>query len=187
MSFSIFYYLGPYIISPYEIFTTHTPYIYIHVTHLIFCGRIFKHTTLEIVYDGKGTQKQTHSLLLGSVSQLNEFCTIPSQIFTTNNSQSICQESTSLLPNGIGYTTIFLFQKCDTFDRTKNRRTWLAGVTSQDHPDYTQLIWSSSIKIHFIHSQQLNYLINNAIAFSRNSHLLVSNSLFPVQRHLDLF
>ena len=41
------------------------------------------HTILEIVYNGKGTPKQTHSQLLGIVSQLNEFCTIPSQIFTT--------------------------------------------------------------------------------------------------------
>ena len=33
------------------------------------------------------TQHTTHSNLLGIVSQLNEFHTIPSQIFTTYNSQ----------------------------------------------------------------------------------------------------
>ena len=54
-----------------------------------FYGRIFKHTILGIVYDGKGTQKQNMSPSLGIVSQLNEFHTIPSQIFTTYNSQSI--------------------------------------------------------------------------------------------------
>ena len=77
------------------------------------------------------------------------------------------QESTSLLPKGISNNMIFLFQKCDTFDRTAKGRTWLVGVTSQDHPDYTQLIWSCSIKIHFVDSQLLNYLKNKAIAFSR--------------------
>ena len=29
-------YLHPYMISPYEVFTTHAPYTYIHVTHLTF-------------------------------------------------------------------------------------------------------------------------------------------------------
>ena len=58
----------------------------------------------------------------------------------------------------ISNNMIFLFQKCDTFDRTTIGRTWLVGVTSQDHPDYTQLIWSSSIKLHFIDSQLLNDL-----------------------------
>ena len=75
---------------------------------------------------------------------------------------------------------MFLLQKCDTFDRTTKGRTWLVGVTSQDHPDYTQLIWSSSMKMHFIDSQRLNYVKNIAIAFSRNLHMLVSNALFPM-------
>ena len=35
-------------------------------------------------------------------------------------------------------------------------RTWLVGVTS---PDYTQLIWSCSIKIHFVDSQLLKQLL----------------------------
>ena len=60
---------------------------------------------------------------------------------------------------------IFLFQKCDTFDRTAKGRDWLA---SQDHPDYTQLIWTSTIKIHIIDSQKL--LKYKAIAFGRDSH-----------------
>ena len=47
------------------------------------------------------------------------------------------QESTSLLPKAIGNNMIFLFQKCDTFDRTAKGRAQLAGVTSQDHPEYT--------------------------------------------------
>ena len=40
----------------------------------------------------KDHQNKTHSHLLGIVSQLNEFCTIPSQNFTTYNSQSIFSE-----------------------------------------------------------------------------------------------
>ena len=58
---------------------------------------------------------------------------------------------------------IFLFQKCDTFDRTAKERTWLA---SQDCPDYTQLIWSSSIKLQIIDSDKLNYLENKATALA---------------------
>ena len=52
-------YLSPYMISKNKIFTMDIPYTYIHVTHLIFCGRIFKHTILEIVYDEK-EQKTEH-------------------------------------------------------------------------------------------------------------------------------
>ena len=86
------------------------------------------------------------------------------------------QEFTSLLPKGIDNTMIFLFQKCDTFGRTAKGRTQL---TSQDHPDFTQLIWSSSIKKLIIDSQNLGYLKPEAIAFGRNSHLLVSNLCYP--------
>ena len=49
------------------------------------------------------------------------------------------QETTSLLPKGIDNNTIFLLQKCDTFDWTTKGRTWM---TSQDHTDFTQLSWS---------------------------------------------
>ena len=76
-------------ISPYKSSTTHTPYIYIHVTHLALCGRILKHTVLEIAYNEKETQKQNTFHHLGIVAQLNEFSTIHSQIFITYNSQSI--------------------------------------------------------------------------------------------------
>ena len=62
---------------------------------------------------------------------------------------------------------IFLFQKCDTFDRTAKGRTWLA---SQDHPDYTRLIWTSTIKLHITDSQNLNHPNYKAIAIGRNSH-----------------
>ena len=99
-----------------------------------FCGRIFKHTILDIVYDGKGTQNQTHSHLLGIMSQLNEFHTIPSQKSSPHTIHKVySQESTSSLPKGIGNNMIFLFQKFDTIDRTAKGRTWLA---SQDNPDY---------------------------------------------------
>ena len=83
----------------------------------------------------KEHRNKTHSHLLGIVPQLNEFHTIASQIFTTYNSKSIfLQETTSLLAKGISNNMIFLFQKCDTFDRTTKGRTWMAY---QDHPDYT--------------------------------------------------
>ena len=98
--------------------------------------------------------------------------------------ESIFQESTSLLQKGICSNMTLLFQKSDTFDRTAKGSTWLA---SQDHPDYTQSIWSSSIKMHIMDSQELNYLKNIAIDFGRNSHLLVSNPLLTKQRHLDQF
>ena len=67
------------------------------------------------------------------------------------------QESSLLLPKGVSNNMIFLFQKCDTFGKTTKGRTWL---DSQDHPDFTQLIWSFSFKIHIIDSQKLNYLKN---------------------------
>ena len=51
------------------------------------CGRIFKHTIFKIVYNGN--RNTTCSHLLGIVSQLNEFQTIPSQILPTYKSQSI--------------------------------------------------------------------------------------------------
>ena len=50
-------YLSPYMISPTNICTTAIAYTYIHVMHLIFCGRIFKHTIFEIVYSGKRNTK----------------------------------------------------------------------------------------------------------------------------------
>ena len=48
-------YLGPYTISvsPNQIITTYAPHTYIYVTHLTFCGRIFKHTILKVEYNKK--------------------------------------------------------------------------------------------------------------------------------------
>ena len=77
---------------------------------------------------------KTHSHLLGSVSQLNEIHTIPSQNFTTYNSQSIFSGIHLISSKRISNNMIFLFQMCDTFDWTAKGRTWLVGVTSQDHP-----------------------------------------------------
>ena len=76
------------------------------------------------------------SHLIGIVSQLNEFYTIPPQTFTTYNSQSIILGIHFTASKGTDNNTIFLFQKCDTFGRTEEGRTW---PTSQDHPDCTQL------------------------------------------------
>ena len=126
-------------------FTLHAPYTYVDVMHLTLCGRIFKCTIFEIVYNGKGTAKQNsfphNSIRFALFLPISS----PHTIHRVN-----FQESASLLENGSSNNMIFLFQKCDTFDRTAKGRAGLVGVTSQDHPDYTQLIWSSSIKIHFV-------------------------------------
>ena len=74
--------------------------------------------------------------LLGIVSQLNKFHTIPSQIFTTYSSQNIVLGIHFTSSKGTYNNMIFLFQKRDTFGRTEEGRTWL---TSQDCPEYTQL------------------------------------------------
>ena len=60
------------------------------------------------------------SHLLGIVS---EFHTIPSQIFTTYNSQSIVLGIYFTSSKGTNNNMIFLFQKCDTFGRTEEGRT----------------------------------------------------------------
>ena len=132
--------------SPNTICTMHTPYTHIQVTHLTFCGRIFKCSILEIVCTKTNCIPElchnsiTFAPFLPKIS--------PHTIHTI-----YFQEFTSLLPKGIHSNIIFLFQKCDLYDRTAKGRTWLVGVTSKDHPDYTQLIWSSSIKLHSIDSQ----------------------------------
>ena len=143
------------------------PYTYIHVMHLINLWKNLQASCiLHTVQSKKEHKNTTCSLLLGIVSQLNELHTIPSQIFTTYNSQSIGFGIHFTSSKGTDNNRIFLFQKCDTFGRTEKGRTWL---TSQDHTDFTQLISRSPIKIHIIDSQKVNYLKYKAIAFSRNS------------------
>ena len=140
-------------ITPNTSFTTDTPYTYLYVMHLTFCGRIFKHKYWKKCIMEKEHQNKTHSHLFGIVSQLNEFHTIIPKISPHTIHTIYVQECASLLPKEISNNIIFLFHECDTFDRTTIGSTWLAGVTSQDHPNYTQLIWSSSIKMHFIDLQ----------------------------------
>ena len=162
-------------ISPYEILTMHATYTYIYVMHLIFCGRIFKHTVFHKLYNQKKEHKITmHSHLLGIVSQLDEFHIIPSQIFITYNSQSIVLGIHCTSSEGTHNNMIFLPQEGDTFDRTEKGRTWL---TSQDYQDYTQLTWKSTIKIHIIDSQTSEYLKNKALLSAGTYILLVSNPL----------
>ena len=52
-------------------------------------------------------------------------------------------------------------KKCDTFDRNTKGRTWLAGVTSQEHPDY--LLGHSNPSLEIEHLFQLQYAV--AIGF----------------------
>ena len=50
--------------SPNQNFTTHTAHTYIYVTHLKFCGRIFKHTILKVQYNKKrNTRTKEHAKL----------------------------------------------------------------------------------------------------------------------------
>ena len=60
-------------------------------------------------------------------------------------------------------------KKCDTFARTTIGRTWLAEVVSQDHTHYTQLLCTSTIKIHIIDSQMFELSKIKSIAFGRDS------------------
>ena len=66
------------------------PYTYIHVTHVIILWKNLQAYSIPHTVQSKKEHKYTmHSHLLGIVSQLNKFHTIPPQIFTTYNSQSI--------------------------------------------------------------------------------------------------
>ena len=126
--------------------------------HLTFCGRIFKHTILEIVYDGKGTPKQNTfpSFRKCVTTQRDSHHSFP-KLHHIQFTEYIFRNPPHFFQKN-QYQHDIPLPKCDTFDWTTKGRTWLVGVTSQDHPDYTQLIWSSSIKIHFIDSQLVIYL-----------------------------
>ena len=91
----------------------------------------------HIVRSKKEHKNTTHFHFLGIVSQLNKFDTIPSQIFTSYNSQSKQLAIHLTSSKGTNNNTIFLFQRCDTFGRTKKEEPW---STSQDHTDFTQWI-----------------------------------------------
>ena len=143
-------------------------------THIYICHvshSLWKNLQVYII---EGTVQQERDTNSKEKAELEELC---------DNSMSLApflpkasphtlhpiylQEYNSLFPKGISNNMIFLFQKCATFDKTTRGRTWLA---SQDHPDYTRLIWTSKIKIDIIESQKLNYLIHKAIGFSRSPH-----------------
>ena len=114
---------------------------------------------------------------LGIAWQLNEFCPFPSQTITTYNSHSMVSECTLLLPNESITTWYSFHKKCDTFSRTTTGRTWLAEVVSQDHTHYTQLLWTSTIKIHIIDSQPFELSKIKSIALAETHLLLESNPL----------
>ena len=99
----------------------------------------------------------------------------------------IFQESSSLLPKGIGNNTIFLFQRHGAFDGTAKGRTWLVGYDFPGSPRLHMIDLEFLDQNTFCRLTKTELSKNNAIDFGRNLHLLVSNPLFPVQRHLDLF
>ena len=84
----------------------------------------------------KEHKNKTHSHPLGIVSQLNKFHMIASNSSPHTIHRVYYLESISLLPKRIVNNMIFLFQKCDSFDRTAKGRTWL---DSQDHPEHHRL------------------------------------------------
>ena len=71
----------------------------------------------------KEHQNKTHSHLLVIVSQLNEFTPFLPKSSPHIIPRVYCQESSSLLPKGISNNMIFLFLKCNAFDRTVKGRT----------------------------------------------------------------
>ena len=155
-----------------------------HPTH-IYMSHMFQvlknppeYTMQYSVQPGRSTKNWAHAHLLGNAWQLHEFHANPSQNFTPYNSQSVGLESQLTLPKSIGNNTIFLFQK-----------VWhlfpglhLPGsMHSQEHQGCIRLNWWLTIKIHIINSQGLHNLKYKVFAFDRNLHLLVPNSLWPVQ------
>ena len=91
----------------------HAPYTYIHVMHLIILWKnLHAYSIPHTVQLKKEHKTTTHSHHLGIVSQLNEFHSIPSEIFTTYNSQSIVSGIHLTSSKGTDNNMIFLFQKC---------------------------------------------------------------------------
>ena len=96
---------------PQQDFAMDIPNTYIHVMHLIFCGRIFKHTIFKIVYGKKEHQDKTHADFLGIACHIHGFFTIPSQIFITYILHSIVSGMRLISSKEISNNTIFLFQR----------------------------------------------------------------------------
>ena len=129
----------------------HAPHTYIYVTHLTFCGRNVKHTILKVQYNkNRNTNSREQADLWKLRDNSMSFTPFLPKPSPNTLHTLYFQEYNSLLPKGCDNNMIFLFQKCDTFDRTTKGRPWQA---SQDHPDYTRLIWASTIKIHIIDSK----------------------------------
>ena len=130
-----------------HIYTYHTP-------HILWKNP--QHTLFEIVYEEENeAQNKSIPIFLELHDNSMSFTPFHPKPSPHTLHTSYVQECNSLLPTGSDNNMIFVFQTCDTFGRTTKGRTWLA---SQDHPDYTQLIWTSTIKIRIIDSQLLNYL-----------------------------
>ena len=70
-----------------------------------------EYTMQHSVQPGRNTKNEVHAHLLGNALQLHEFHTYPSQTFTPYNSQSVMVGTQLTLPNTMGNSTIFLFQK----------------------------------------------------------------------------
>ena len=147
-----------------------------------FCGRIFKHKIFKRVYNGKKEHKNIiHSHLYGIETQLNEFHTILSQIFTTYN---FIEHSFRNLPH------FFQKESITTHYSSSNNETLLTGPKRKNLADFPGSPRFHTIDLEFLNQNTHHRLTktelskNKAIAFDRNSPLLVST---PMQRHLDLF
>ena len=63
------------------------------------------------VQPGRNTKNEVHAHLLGNALQLHDFHANPSQSFTPYNSQNVGLRTQLTLPNTMGNSTIFPFQK----------------------------------------------------------------------------
>ena len=84
-------YLGPYVISPIQIFTMHAPHTHIYICHT---SHILWKNLQAYIIEGTVRQETEHKIqgasrALGIVRQLNEFHIIHSQNITTYTSHNI--------------------------------------------------------------------------------------------------
>ena len=70
-----------------------------------------EYTMQHSVQPGRNTKNEAHAHLLGNARQLHEFRANHSQTFTPYNSQYVVSGTQLTLPNSMGNSAIFIFQK----------------------------------------------------------------------------
>ena len=93
--------------------------IYIYITHITFCGRIFNHTVLKVQYNKK---RDTNSREQAELLELCDNSMSFTPFFPKPSPHALhtiwFPECNSLFPKSISNNRIVLFQNCDTVDRT---------------------------------------------------------------------